>query len=297
MPLSPILETDEERSPAAREVYLVVLTGPNVGQVYHLQQQEILIGRDDASSIQILDGEISRSHARVAWDEERAVHLLEDLGSSNGTRVNEMQIERPHALRRGDKIQLGMKTVMRVSLGDEQETQYAQQMYQAVLRDALTGVFNRRYLEQRLDSELAFANRHQTPLSLLFLDIDHFKQVNDNYDHQCGDAVLQQVANLVGKNIRAEDVLARYGGEEFAIVAREIDESQAAFMAERVRFSIEVHGFVYNDKTLRVTVSIGVATLDNNDLTTKEALLEAADRALLTAKEQGRNRVVRLSEL
>ena len=280
----------------AQEVFLIALAGASVGQVFPMDRDVTMIGRDDEADIQILDGGISRRHAMMARDPATRSVSIRDMGSSNGTLVNDVRIEGTHELQRGDKIQLGVNTVLRLSFGDDVETRYAQRMYQAVLRDALTGVFNRRYLFQRLSSELAFSLRHKTPLALCFLDIDHFKRVNDTYDHQCGDAVLRQTAQLIDRTIRAEDVLARYGGEEFAIIGRESTEEQASFMAERVRRSIEEHNFTFGELELKVTISIGVAALDDNDLTTKEALIAAADGAVLRAKEQGRNRVVRHSE-
>jgi len=276
----------------ARKVYLIALVGANVGQVYELDRDVMLIGRDDESAIQILDGGISRRHALVTRDPASLCYTIRDLGSRNGTLVNDLRVEEPRELARGDKIQLGGKTILRVSFGDEFETHYAQQMYQAVLRDPLTGVFNRRYLFQRLSTELAFALRHRSPLAVCFIDIDHFKAVNDTHDHQCGDAVLCQTAQLIEQVIRAEDVLARYGGEEFAIIGRESSEQQASFMAERVRRTIETSTFTFGALELKLTISIGVAACDDNDLITKEALIAAADAAVLKAKEQGRNRVV-----
>lgn len=288
-------ETAGEVDP--RKVYLIALAGANVGQVHALDRDVTLIGRDDEANIQILDGGISRRHAVIIWDRSARQYAIRDMGSRNGTIVNDVRIDGSHELSRGDKIQLGVKTVLRVSFGDESETRYAQRMYQAVLRDALTGIFNRRYLFQRLVSELAFSLRHKTPLALCFLDIDHFKAVNDTYDHQCGDAVLRQTAQLIEHTIRAEDVLARYGGEEFAIIGRESTEYQASIMADRVRRTIEDHNFTFGELELGVTISIGVAALDNNDLTSKERLIAAADEAVLKAKELGRNRVVRYTEL
>ncbi len=278
----------------AQEVFLIALAGASVGQVYPVDRDVTMIGRDDEAEIQILDGGISRRHALVARDPVTRRLSIRDMGSSNGTLVNDVRLEGTHELQRGDKIQLGVKTVLRLSFGNDVETRYAQRMYQAVLRDALTGAFNRRYLFQRLNSELAFSIRHKSPLALCFIDIDHFKQVNDTYDHQCGDAVLCQVVQLIERNIRTEDVVARFGGEEFAIIGRASSEEQASFVAERVRGSIEAHTF--GELELKVTISIGVAALEDNDLTTKEALIAAADRAVLSAKEQGRNRVVRHSE-
>jgi diguanylate cyclase (GGDEF)-like protein len=281
----------------SHEAFLIVLAGADVGHVFPLTSDVTLIGRDDIAEIQIFDGSISRRHALVTRDPGTNRYSIGDLGSRNGTQVNSVPIEDSHELQRGDKIQLGVTTVLRFSYGDESETLYAQRMYEAVLKDALTGIFNRRYLFQRLASELSFSRRHKTPLALCFLDLDHFKRINDTYNHQCGDSVLRQTAQVIEKTIRAEDVLARYGGEEFAIICRDSTEHQAAIMAERVRRLIEANTFVFDEFELKLTISIGVAALDDNDLTTMEALIAAADGAVLQAKESGRNRVVRHSEL
>jgi diguanylate cyclase (GGDEF)-like protein len=285
-------EGDSAEQSQAQLDCLITMAGSNVGQVFPLERGCYLIGRGDDSDIQIMDGGISRNHAQICWDRAVEAFILEDLGSSNGTLVNEVTIGQPYQLKKGDKIQLGVKTVLRYSTSDELETRYAQRMYQAVLRDALTGVFNRRYLNQRLEAELAFAHRHCTPLAVLFLDIDHFKTVNDQYDHLFGDAVLRQFSAVVNQTIRTEDVLARYGGEEFAIIGRECSLEQALVMAERIRKAVESSRFSHDGIMLSITVSIGVAAYDGKGFGVKEAILEAADKALLQAKGEGRNRVV-----
>jgi two-component system cell cycle response regulator len=166
------------------------------------------------------------------------------LGSRNGTRINGVGItDAPHRLERGDIIELGLQTVLRVSFADEAETRYARQMYDAVLRDGLTGVYNRRYFESRLRTEIAFARRHETNLALVMIDIDHFKLINDTHGHPVGDAVLCWLVDLVELGIRTEDVFARYGGEEFAILCRETGEEQAAIVAERVRGKVAERPF------------------------------------------------------
>ena len=276
-------------------VFLVVLEGANVGRVFLLGMDGNLLGRDDFADVQIVDGGISRRHAMVAWNPEKGVFEASDLGSRNGTTVNGQKLTEPRTLVRGDKIEIGIHTVLRVSFSDEPETKYAHQMYKAVLRDGLTGVFNRRYFDERMSSELAFAQRHAKRLSLLMADIDHFKQVNDTYDHPGGDAVLKQFARLVGKLIRSEDVFARYGGEEFVVICRETEEDQAAILAERIRQTVANHGFQYNGTPIKVSVSIGVACLGDHGADTAEKLITAADKALYKAKEQGRNRIVRYS--
>src|SRR5262249_18415664 len=153
-----------------------------------------------------------------------------------------------------------------------------QRLYASAVLDPLTGLHNRRHLDARLKSEFAFAVRHQTPLSVLLSDIDHFKKVNDTYGHPGGDAALRALAERLQKTVRTEDIVARYGGEEFCVVARGIESFGAMLLAERVRTMAEKIRVENDGKTIAFTVSVGVATM------TKErvfdgipALLKAAD--------------------
>jgi two-component system cell cycle response regulator len=176
-----------------------------------------------------------------------------------------------------------------VSRATEPEAKYAHQMYQVALRDGLTGAYNRRYLDERLLSEMAFAQRHRIPLGLLMLDLDHFKMVNDTFGHQAGDAVLQRFHALLEEQVRTEDVVARYGGEEFAVLCREADEGSAAVVAERLRRAVEGAAFEYDGQSIPVTVSIGVAISLDVNVDGPESLVRQADLALYQAKEAGRN--------
>ena len=165
------------------------------------------------------------------------------------------------------------------------------------LLDPLTGIHNRRYFDERLDEEISRSLRQNKDLSCLFLDIDHFKQVNDIYGHQVGDLVLQDVARLIKTQMRQSDVLARFGGEEFAVLLVQTDQQLATEIAERIRQQIDTHKIYLDDKTsLSVTISIGCTTLGKKDgeLVAAEAsqqLLMRADEALYRSKQQGRNQV------
>jgi two-component system cell cycle response regulator len=165
------------------------------------------------------------------------------------------------------------------------------------LTDALTNTANRRFFERRLREELTRWRRRGGALICMLVDIDHFKQVNDKYGHQTGDQVLRQVSDMLGKDLRASDVLARYGGEEFVLLLPETSEKQGIAIAQRLREVIERAQFD-NDvgDTLTVTVSIGLAMLDrrsqNVPQNIAEWLLREADAALYRAKQGGRNKVV-----
>jgi two-component system cell cycle response regulator len=163
---------------------------------------------------------------------------------------------------------------------------------QLALTDPLTKVLNRRALTDRLAAEMGRVNRYESTVSLLLIDLDHFKRVNDNYGHLVGDDVLTEMAGLLQNAVRAVDVVARYGGEEFVVVLPETGSPGASRFAERLREVIEAHPFSRGaGSTLRLTASIGVATYPSPNLETVEAFLAAADQALYRAKAEGRNRV------
>lgn len=160
-----------------------------------------------------------------------------------------------------------------------------------VATDDLTGLKNRKHFDEALVKAHALSERHGKPLSLLFFDIDHFKQINDQFGHQTGNMVLKAFAQLVSDEIRQDDTLARWGGEEFALIAPETKIEAAKILAERIREAVEKHPFVTDKgETIQVTVSIGVATLNPND--TPLDLLAVADQNLYLAKNTGRNKVV-----
>lgn len=159
------------------------------------------------------------------------------------------------------------------------------------MTDALTGVMNRRGLIDNLTAEIERAERYHHHLSLLMIDMDHFKDVNDKYGHLSGDAVLIEVANILSDTCRTSDFLGRYGGEEFLLLLPETGTEEASQLAERIRGAIEQHRFCQDDDVdISLTCSIGVTEFRVNQ--TQTNLLQSVDRMLYSAKESGRNRVV-----
>ncbi|NDY73206.1 GGDEF domain-containing protein [Desulfobacter hydrogenophilus] len=165
-----------------------------------------------------------------------------------------------------------------------------QHLKDAAAIDPLTGCYNRGAFEAQLKGHAASAGRHKKPLSVFMFDLDHFKSVNDTYGHLGGDEVLKEVSRLVRRNIRTEDIFARYGGEEFIAILPETDQTHAIELADRLRQKICALRIPFNNRTIRVTGSFGVAQLGTNADIVK--LVEDADSMLYKAKFNGRNTVM-----
>lgn len=285
------IESLAKRTPQNRRACLTVLTGSRSGHMVTVREGKFIVGRAPQAELRVEDDGISRHHANISAAPGRA--WIEDMGSRNGTFVNGDRIDAKVELKDGDKIQVGRGTVLRFGFQDALDESFHANLLSSALRDGLTKLFNKRYLLDRLDSELKFAQRHDTSLSLLLFDIDHFKAINDHHGHLAGDAVITHVAEVVMAAVRNEDVVARFGGDEFAIVLRSIDLDSATFTAERLRKLVESGRPSFGTAELSTTVSIGVANYPTTRATSPEKLIEAADKALYQAKRNGRNRVSR----
>ncbi len=185
-------------------------------------------------------------------------------------------------------------------LGNQASTSIANAKFHAeierlAITDGLTGLFNHRHFQEKLTQEFNRLQRFSEPISLLLIDIDHFKRINDTYGHPVGDVVLKGVADKIMKTIRNIDIPARYGGEEFAVVLLGTDEKGAMNMAERLRKTVMNTTFSAEKKTFNVTMSIGIATYPDG-IRKKEEFIERADKALYHAKRMGRNQSIRWSE-
>ena len=164
--------------------------------------------------------------------------------------------------------------------------------------DPLTQVHNVRSFQSILEHEFQIARRYNQPLSLLMIDVDHFKAVNDTFGHVLGDYVLRELAVILRLSTRESDVVARTGGEEFSAILPRTTRAQAARFAERIRSQVQQRDFVISDRIIRITVSVGCATYPADaEITSADMHVYYADQALLQAKDLGRNRVVAVSEL
>ncbi len=273
---------------------LTVLTGTQTGRVVQLRPAEpIALGRGDECQVQFDDASVSGTHARII--SIAGLYQLVDESSTNGSTINGTRVApgKPATLNDGDRIQLGSGTLLRFSVVDDREREALTRMYEAAFRDALTGAYNRKHLDERLEAELAFAQRHGTELSVILFDVDHFKRVNDTHGHLAGDAVLKTTAQVLMRQLRTEDLLARYGGEEFVVITRGIPIASSYVLAERLRIALASTSTSVDGANLRVTASAGVASLrccgEKQD---RQTLIALADQRLYRAKEAGRNRVV-----
>lgn len=278
-----------ELLPSTRDrAVLIFVEGPNVGEVVSLPPDQLIIGRNRQAGLHVPEAGVSRRHARICFHD--GGFLIEDLGSHNGTSVGGRNVGAAK-LRDGDVIRLGAHVALRFSFMDLREEMLLRQLYQSSVRDALTGAFNRRHFSERLSSELAYATRHKSELSILLLDIDFFKEINDKHGHLTGDRVLKDVTLVCSQQLRTEDTFARYGGEEFVVLLRGIALSGAARAAERLRVAI-FRNVVVGPADAPVGVSLGCASLRCLQEPSEEGLFRLADERLYQAKRAGRGRVV-----
>ncbi|MCB0327136.1 MAG: diguanylate cyclase [Bdellovibrionales bacterium] len=266
---------------------LVVLEGSHLGEVFKIEEDSVVLGREQGCHIVILEEGVSRRHARVDCHEDS--YTISDLDSTNGTFVNGSPISHS-ALNDGDKIQMG-DVLLRFSFEDSIDVGHQENLRNLAMRDPLTKIYNRRYFMDMLNREISYAQRSNLPLTCMLFDLDHFKKINDSYGHQAGDLVLQTVAQRIAKELRIYDAFARYGGEEFAIMLRATALDNALILAERIRSIVEKLSTQVDGKDVKVTVSLGVASLQSGQFSSPDDLLRVADRYLYQAKEKGRNRI------
>ena len=190
------------------------------------------------------------------------------------------------------ELEARVKSLLRIKALQEELAKANESLLRMSQIDGLTGVDNRRHIEERLTEMFDHSARLNEPLAVVMCDVDHFKSVNDTHGHQAGDAVLRQVADVLSDTAREIDRVGRYGGEEFLVILPGANVHDAVAFAERVRHAVESRDFAYDGGTVRRTLSAGVASWPHPDIRHQEALVKAADDALYVAKESGRNRVV-----
>lgn len=258
--------------------------------MYNLAGQTIRIGRDATCQIILDDPHVSRFHAELCCRSGNQVSIR-DLGSTNGVFVNGKKIVE-QALLDGDKIKIGTRHYFKFTFQDAVDQNYQQQLFKAANMDSLTQLYNKKYFLDAFSKEFSFSRRNNNPVSLLMIDVDFFKKVNDTHGHMAGDLVLKRIGQYFAQHLRLENIACRYGGEEFAIILRNVSHDRAEHVAERLRRDIEKDKMAYNGTTINVTISIGIATYDNGNFETVEDMIQKADDCLYKAKETGRNRSI-----
>lgn len=253
-----------------------------------MQKDTIVVGRDQHCDLLIEDSSVSRRHAEFRKVNDS--YDLCDLGSTNGTHVNGESIKN-RELQSGDCIKLGSYLFKFLSAGSV-ETIYHETVYSAMTIDALTGAFNKNYLLDNLQREIARSHRRERALAVVMSDIDKFKSVNDTYGHLVGDEVLKEFGRRLLAICREDDLFARYGGEEFSLVLTETGLEEAMLMAERCRATIAAEPFETSVGPLSITSSFGVTLMPKDKLVSPTDMIGEADERLYQAKERGRNQVV-----
>jgi len=278
----------QDRILVSGESCLVEIHGPQLGKKYILDEEEFTIGRDVKNNIVVDLDNVSRRHAKITLRNGKC--FVQDLGSTNGTYLNDQEVLEETPLRSGDFVKVG-GSIFKFLSGGNIETLYHEEIYQLTIVDGLTQINNKRFFLEFLEREMGRCHRYNRALSLIMFDIDHFKKINDTNGHLAGDYVLRELASFVKQRIRKEECFARYGGEEFAIVMPECGPDNARKFADKIRKMVEDHRFVFEDKQIEVTVSLGVADM-TRDMTEPLAFIKVADGNLYKAKKSGRNRVV-----
>jgi two-component system, cell cycle response regulator len=279
--------TFQPSGPTNDALVLIYPPGPDMGRKYVLKNNVVNLGRDTSNQIVVKSDSVSRRHARLTI--EAGQRMVTDLHSTNGTYINNMPIL-SHFLKNGDQVKIG-DSIFKYLVGSDVEAAYHEEIYTMTIKDGLTEIYNKRYFDETLEREMSRAERYERDLSILMFDIDFFKKVNDTHGHLAGDYVLRELASVVSKRARREEIFARYGGEEFLILLPETDKVGAMELAEQLRVLIASHSFIFEGERIPVTVSIGVATLSSGDKMLPSEFIKRADECLYKAKSGGRNRV------
>ena len=284
-------DLDEKLRSIEKIPSLIIIDGNDSGQVFKLTTSIVSVGRGSNATVRLNDKTVSRKHFIL---EVNPAHvMLIDLQSSNGTYVNGDRVSKKR-LANGDKVRVG-NTALKFEFSDTDESEFHEMIYHLITFDDLTSLYNRKFLLNHL--ELAFkAKKQYQPLTILFLDLDRFKLVNDTFDHLTGSDVLSEFGRLLLSNLRSSDLACRYGGEEFIIILQDTTALQAIYVAEKVRKLVGGHQFQARNGTLfHVTVSIGIAE-KSAGMNTPAELIARSDEAMYKAKESGRNRTVLFRE-
>ena len=254
--------------------------------MFRLNSRRTLIGREPSCDIALDDHAVSRSHAAI--EQEDSGYSVVDLGSRNGTFVDDKLLRDRRRLKGGEHIRLG-GTILKFMASMDEEAQYHAVVHELMTRDPLTSAFNRSYLMSMLEKMLARCQFTHQKLSVIMMDIDYFKKVNDSWGHLVGDEVLRVFSERIRNVLRSGDALCRLGGEEFVLISERTELQDAVRIAERMRLTVSSTPFSTQVGLVEITCSLGVMTVDGSDSGTVDDLLSRADKHMYAAKAAGRN--------
>lgn len=257
-----------------------------LGRCYVFDKSTLSIGRGRDNDIVLLSDAVSRRHSCLERRDTQVFAV--DLDSTNGTFLNDNHVRKEQRLNRGDLLKVG-DTIFKYLSGSDVEAQYHELIFRMAVTDGLTNLANRQQLDSLLNEAITRARRLHSELTILMVDIDHFKRVNDGYGHLAGDSVLRGVAAVLQQRLRPSDALGRYGGEEFCAILPDTALADGVKVAEELRTLVEGRVFATDAQQVRVTISIGAATWRPG--LSRDELYNAADALLYSAKHRGRNRV------
>jgi two-component system cell cycle response regulator len=265
---------------------LVIIHGKLLGRQFILEPVPKVIGRKAGCEILVRDRSVSKIHAKIFRDEEDNLFIT-DLNSTNGTSLNNIILEanKPLPLNDGDFLKLG-NVVLKFTAGGKIDNVFYQAISDLANRDELTGVLNRKGIMYALDEQFDNARVVGEPFSMIMLDFDNFKSVNDKFGHAAGDFVLKETGRILESAIRSHDFVGRFGGDEFLLLLVNTSLSIACDAAERVRSQIRGREFLFEGNKISLTVSLGISSLDSSILSAND-LFRVADMAHYNAKRRG----------
>ena len=266
---------------------LTFIRGDQVGRIVLLADDTIVLGRSPDATIMMMDTRVSRLHARIECDKRSRAYTIIDLGSSNGTSVNDKKIKEA-LLKEGDKIIIG-RTVLRFSWIDAVDLAFHGDVEKLINIDDLTGLVVKRRFDEELDRHVAVARRTRSPLTMLMMDMDGLKTINDTHGHTCGAFAIAETGRIIKEVLASKGLASRFGGDEFVAFLPKISLEEAMKYAEEIRKRVEEHPYEKDGVQLDPTISIGIAALWEED--TPQSILERTDAAMYRSKRGGRNRI------
>ncbi len=266
---------------------LTFVGGSQVGRRLLLADDSITLGRSHKATIMLRDSAVSRIHIKIEYDPQTSVYLVRDMGSSNGTMLNDKKISKAE-LREGDKIIIG-QTVLRFSWIDSIDMAFHGEVDQLINIDALTGLVLKRRFDEEFNRHVAVALSNASTLSMLMMDMDGLKRINDTYGHTFGAHSISETGKIIKTVITSKGLASRFGGDEFMAFLPNTSLDNARVLAEDIRNSVERHNYEKENTKFSLTISIGLSEIREKD--SPESLLKRADAALYISKNSGRNAV------